>query len=221
MKTTKQNWLVAIVVASMCCSSLTLRAENKSGAKDKAEHASSDSKFIEEAAKGGKAEVKIGELAQSKGQSDSVKQFGQRLVKDHTAANQQLEKICDRKGVSKSTDLGKHQKQIDHLTSLSGEEFDKAFIEHAVSDHKEDVEKFEKQANEGEDPVIRSFARETLPTLREHLRIAQTLQSNPSASIPELIEPAGAEVKPDSQSDSPEQKAHEQKDQQSDSPQNP
>ena len=154
----------------------------------------------------------MGELAQQKAQSDSVKQFGQRLATDHKEANQKLEKICDQKGVSKSTELEtEHQSMIDHLTSLSGEQFDKAFIKHAVTDHKKDIKKFEKEASEGEDPAIRSFASETLPTLREHLKIAQTLQDNPNASLPQISEPAGAQPKSDSLD-----KDSQQKDQKSD-----
>jgi putative membrane protein len=178
---------------------------------------SADRKFAEEAAKAGIAEVKMGELAQQKAQSQSVKDYGQRLMNDHQAANEKLKEICEQKhgksdeAKTKSTDLGEHQKAIDHLSSLSGEEFDKAFIDHAVMDHQKCIKKFEKQANEGEDPAIRSFARETLPTLQEHLKIAQMLKDNPNASLPSANEPAGAERK----SDVPNQ-GQEQKDQQQD-----
>jgi putative membrane protein len=155
----------------------------------------SDKKFAEEAAKGGLAEVKMGELAQQKGESSSVKQFGEKLVKDHQQANEKLKTICQQKSITVPTEIEtKHQKMLDHLSSLSGAEFDKAFIEHAVNDHKKDVKKFETEANSGEDPAIRSFARETLPTLQAHLKIAQQLKDNPTASIPELNEPAGAET---------------------------
>jgi putative membrane protein len=235
MKMKKQIWMVAAIAAGVSLSSTLLRADDKDQTRDSSRSGkqtsatqgkqTSDTKFLEEASKGGQAEVKMGELAQQKAQSESVKQFGQRLVKDHTEANQKLERICDQKGVSKSTDIGNDKQQmLDHLTGLSGEDFDKAFIQHAVTDHRKDVKKFEKQASEGEDPAIRSFASETLPTLREHLKIAEALKENPNASVPELKESAGAERKSQSQQDQQkdqsqqqdQQKSQDQQQQQSD-----
>jgi putative membrane protein len=200
MKKSNQQIFATALVAGLCLASTQLRAQNDAnpaaepaGAQTQSDNKMDDKKFVMEAAQGGMAEVKIGELASQKGQSSSVKQFGERLVKDHQQANDKLKQIAQDKGISVPSDLGKHQEDVDHLSKLSGEEFDKAFIQHAVKDHKKDIKKFEKEASEGEDPAIRSFASETVPTLREHLRIAQTLSENRNASIPALNEPAGAQ----------------------------
>ena len=197
MKAFYTKLLIATVGVSLSLMP-ALRADDKSTEKERgrsSEH-SEDAKFIKQASIGGMAEVKMGELASQRGQSQSVKQFGERLKKDHEEANQKLQQIAQRKGMTTPTALDEHnQKMVDHLSSLSGEEFDKAFIEHAVKDHKKDIKEFEKQAERGDDPAARSFARETLPTLREHLRIAQMLSENRNASIPQLNEPAGAERK--------------------------
>ncbi|MBA4147853.1 MAG: DUF4142 domain-containing protein [Verrucomicrobia bacterium] len=153
-----------------------------------------EKKFVKNAVQGNVAEVKKGQLAAQKGQSSSVKQFGDKLAKDHQEANDKLIKIAKKKGITVSEELkGKHLATLEHLGNLSGEEFDKAFIKHAIEDHKKDIREYEKQAREGEDPAIRSFASEMVPTLREHLRIAELLQENRTASIPELQEPAGAQ----------------------------
>ena len=168
--------------------------ESSTSSTTESKHNRADTKFLEEAAKGGMAEIKMGELGQQKAQSDSVKQFAQKLVQDHQQANQQIDQLYQRNNMTKPTGMEtEHQRMLDHLSSLQGQEFDKAFIDHAVKDHKKDIKKFEKEAEHGEDPAIRSFARDTLDALRGHLKIAQTLQENPNASIPELREPAGAE----------------------------
>ena len=209
MKAFYTKLLIATVGVSLSLAP-ALRADDKSTEKEhgrSSEH-SQDAKFLKEASMGGMAEVKMGELASQKGQSQSVKQFGERLKKDHEEANQKLMQIAQRKGMTQPTSLDEHhQKAMDHLSSLSGEEFDKAFIEHAVKDHKKDIQKFEKQAESGDDPAARSFARETLPTLREHLRIAQMLSENRNASIPQLNEPAGAERKSSEQQPSDSSKS--------------
>jgi putative membrane protein len=196
----------AFVAAGMALSSFA-EADDKAGKGEKynkqgAKYGSPEEQFVTEAACGNMAEVKMGELAAKKGQSSSVRQYGEKLARDHQEANQKLQKIAQRKNIQIPQEIDKqNQKSIDHLTGLSGTEFDKAFLQHAVKDHKKDIKKFEKQACEGEDPAIRSFASEILPTLREHLQIAQTLSDNPNASLPQLNEPAGAESKPESESE--------------------
>jgi len=198
--------------------------KDATGKKNAANEAKTDDeKFVEAAAKSGMADIKMGELAAQKGQSASVKQFGTRLAKDCKEAGEKLKQICDRKHAGKNISEADKQtkmkemeaecaKKTEHLSSLSGAEFDKAFIEHTVTGHQKSIKKFEKQASEGEDPAYRSFASETLPTLREHLKIAQSLQENPNASLPEVREPAGAEIKSDADAQKSESDLNEQKD---------
>ena len=193
--------IFAAAVAASLCVSGQLFADDKStqtqtGGAAATQSEKPEHKFVHEAAKGGLIEVQMGKLAAQKGQSSSVKQFGDRLMRDHQDANNKLKKIAQKKGITVPQQLEqKDQKMIEHLQSLSGKEFDTAFIQHAVENHQKDIKKYEQQASEGEDPAIRSFASETLPVLREHQRIAQTLADNPNASVPELREPAGAEKK--------------------------
>jgi putative membrane protein len=69
----------------------------------------------------------------------------------------------------------KHQKTLDKLAKLSGPEFDKAYIKDMVKDHREDVSDFQAEAQNGTNPNIRQFAASTLPTLKEHLNMAEDL----------------------------------------------
>ncbi len=140
---------------------------------------SPDNTWINKAAQGGMAEVELGQLAQSKASSNAVKQFGQRMVDDHTKANDELKRIAADKGITLPSGLdAKSQATKDRLSKLSGKEFDHAYMEDMVKDHREDIAEFKKEASSGKDPEVKAFASKTLPTLEEHLKLAeQTLPS--------------------------------------------
>ena len=140
---------------------------------------SQDHNFIMEAAMGGLMEVELGRWATQKGTSDAVKQFGQRMVDDHSKANQELMALAQSKGMTLPTALDeKHQKDVTKITSQSGAEFDRAYAKMMLKDHEKDVKEFERQSTRGGDPDIRAFATKTLPTLQEHLQMARTLPGN-------------------------------------------
>jgi putative membrane protein len=151
---------------------------------------SQDEKFAREAAKGGMTEVELGRLGTEKAQSSEVKQLAQRILQDHTKANQELTQIAQQKGL----DLPKQaeQKHVEHLKSLSGNEFDKAYVQHMVKDHKKDIKKFERASTECQDADLKQFASKTLPTLKEHYRMAHDLEAR-WVSEGKITEPAGAE----------------------------
>jgi len=138
-----------------------------------------DANFIKEAAKGGQMEVKLGQLAADHSQNAEVKRFGERLVKDHSAANEELTKIAQAKGVDLTKEADRAgtaaAKEVDKLSNKSGADFDKAYIKYMVSDHKKDIAKFEKEAAQSNDADVRAFAQKTLPTLREHLQMAEDI----------------------------------------------
>jgi putative membrane protein len=134
-----------------------------------------DQKFVMEAAQGGMMEVELGRLAAQKASSAEVKAFGQRMVTDHSKANQQLMQLASNKGLTLSKTLpADMQKEHDKLAGLSGAEFDRMYMKHMLKDHKKDVSEFEKESQKATDTGIRSFAQQTLPVLREHLTLAQS-----------------------------------------------
>ncbi len=134
-----------------------------------------DQKFVMEAAEGGMMEVELGRLAAQKASSADVKAFGQRMVTDHSKANQQLMDLASSKGITLSKTLSADkQKERDRFASLSGAEFDRMYMSHMLKDHKKDVSEFEKESQKATDTGVRSFAQTTLPVLREHLTLAQS-----------------------------------------------
>jgi len=142
-----------------------------------------DSKFAMEAAQGGMAEVELGRLATQKAASDDVKKFGQRMVDDHTKANDQLKSIASQKNITLPTDVGaKNKTEMDRLSKLDGAAFDKAYMSHMSKDHHKDVAEFQKEANNGKDSDLKNFAAQTLPTLQEHMRMADEINGKVSGS---------------------------------------
>ena len=195
-----QTFIAAIVAAGLIGTGIVgaqTAADSKTGTQtggsEKTKLSHSDKKFIEEASEGGMAEVAMGQLGQEKAQSPEVKQFAQKIVTDHQQANQQLMQIAQQKGVELEKEVSKKdQRAMEHLRGLSGAEFDKKYVEHMVKDHQKDIKAFEKEANKGEDSDVKSFAQQTLPTLREHLQTAESLAQTTGANV---SEPAGAPKK--------------------------
>jgi putative membrane protein len=137
-----------------------------------------DRKFVMEAAMGGMAEVELGRLAAERGSSDAVKQFGQRMVDDHSRANSELMQLASGKGITLPTALdAKHQALVTRMSRLSGAEFDRAYAREMVKDHQKTVALFQREATRGADADLKAFAQTTLPTLQEHLRMARSLPS--------------------------------------------
>jgi putative membrane protein len=142
-----------------------------------------DHRFITKAAGGGLAEVKLGELAEQKASSPEVKQFGKRMVDDHSKADEQLKATLHAKSIAAPSAMDPEaQKTYDRLSKLSGPQFDRAYIQDMVKDHREDVSLFQTEARSGKDPEIKQFAAQTLPTLKEHLQMAERLSKNSVSS---------------------------------------
>ena len=100
----------------------------------------SDTLFVKNAAKGGLAEVELGQLAADHGASDEVKKFGQRMVTDHGKANDELKSLAQQKNITLPTELdGKHKATHDRLSKLSGAQFDRAYMQDMLQDHRKDV----------------------------------------------------------------------------------
>lgn len=138
----------------------------------------SDSDFLAKAAQGGLAEVQLGQLAEQKTKNQQVKQFGQRMVRDHSKSNQQLMSLLRQKDMTPPTSLDSSHKDLyDRLSKLSGSDFDREYMSEMVTDHTNDVKDFQQAAKNAQDRRVRSFAQQQVPTLQTHLQEARTLES--------------------------------------------
>ncbi len=135
-----------------------------------------DLAFMNDAAPGGMAEVTLGKMAAEKASDTEVKKFGQKMVDDHSKAGEKLQSLAQKKGVALSTDPMPAQKEImDHLSKLSGADFDRAYVAAMVTAHKKDVAAFQGVSKNATDADVKAFATETLPTLEMHLKMIQAL----------------------------------------------
>lgn len=139
-------------------------------------------RFLKEAAVDGIAEVELAEVAQERASND-VKELANRIKQDHAQANQQLKSLASDKGAELPTSMDrKHKREKDRLAKLQGQEFDRAYVDAMIKDHKQAIREFEKQARDAKDPEVKAFAAQTLPTLKQHLEQAQQIQKDLKAT---------------------------------------
>jgi putative membrane protein len=137
----------------------------------------SDRNFIVKAAQGGKEEVELGRLAQSKASNEAVKQFAQRMVEDHGNANKELMELAANKGVKLDDKAPKKNSMMDRLSKLQGADFDREYVKEMVKDHKKDVAEFRRMHSGAVDPNLKAWIDKTLPTLEDHLKTIEGIQS--------------------------------------------
>jgi putative membrane protein len=155
---------VAVIAISLTLPASLLAAENP------------DATFYKKAAEGGMAEVELGKLVQDKSPTSSVKEFGGMMITDHSAANDKLKAIAERKNIKLPTSPSVAQMATKaKLEVLSGTTFDKSYIKGMVNDHQEDIKEFQTEASQGQDPDAKAYAAATLPTLKAHLKKIQAI----------------------------------------------
>lgn len=121
----------------------------------------------------------LSRVAAQKGTNDAVKQFGQRMVDDHSKANTELMSVASSKGVTLPTELdAKHKAELTKFSNMSATAFDRAYSKEMLDDHVKDVAAFEKESTKGTDADLKAFATRTLPTLQDHLKLAKALPGN-------------------------------------------
>ena len=134
-----------------------------------------DKAFATKAAEGGHGEVALGQLATANAGTPQIREFGQRMVTDHSQANQALEEIGRRQDLNLPVsadpfDLGTEQR----LREMKGQAFDTAYMRDIVQDHQQDIDDVKHEARDGQDPALRAFAEKYLPVLQQHLQMAET-----------------------------------------------
>ena len=131
--------------------------------------------FIKEAATGGMAEIELSKIAQKSENSD-VKTFADRMVRDHTAANEQLAGIATSLGAEMPKALdSEHERAREKLQKLHGKAFDEQYMRDMVEDHNKAVKLFQQEERAGHNAQLKEFAQKTLPTLEQHQKMAVEL----------------------------------------------
>jgi len=135
-----------------------------------------DKAFVRKALEGGMAEVQMGQIAAEKGSSDDVKQFGQKMVTDHTQLGDQMKQVAQQIGVTPPAGLSKKDKEeVAKLQTLSGTEFDNAYIMAMVKDHKKDAEDFKSEAQQTQNPTVKQAADQGSQVIDQHLDMIEKI----------------------------------------------
>lgn len=138
-----------------------------------------DRTFMDKAAQADLAEVQLGQLAQQKAASQAVKDFGAKMVHDHSQNSSQLMMLASSQGVTLPTTMNaKDQALYNRLSGLSGAAFDRAYMQAMLKDHRMDISEFTHESGQvTHDPQLKSYVSMTLPVLHEHLQLAQQVES--------------------------------------------
>ena len=175
-----RNGILAIATSLLFFGSLATAQmnapENSTSKSTKSTVSTADRHFMDKAAQGGMAEVELGQLAENNASSQEVKDFGKRMVTDHSKANDELKQLATKQDVTLPTSLdAKDQATKDELSKLHGEAFDKAYMKDMVMDHKKDIAEFKHESTAAHDASLKTWVGDTLPTLESHLQEAEKI----------------------------------------------
>lgn len=141
-----------------------------------------DTVFIEKATEGGMAEMQMARTALTKSSNDKVKALAQRIIDDHTKANEALKTLAQNKKVSFPSNPSKDaQKENDSLQAMKPAAFDVAWSKAMVSDHQDAIKLFMTEGKDTQDAELQRFVKDSLPMLKSHLEAAQQLAVVPDA----------------------------------------
>ena len=138
-----------------------------------------DYKFLMNATRGGMMEVRLGQMAREKSASANVKSFGERMATDHGKMNAELHQIAVNKGASPPAEMTRSDRsEFDKFDNLKGADFDRTYVQNMVKDHQKDLKEFEDASKKLDDKDLRDFARNAIPTLQEHMRLAKEIEKS-------------------------------------------
>lgn len=149
-----------------------------------------DRLFAREAAIGGMAEVAFGKLAAQKGQDSAVKEFGRRMVDDHTKLNDRLSNLASADGIALPGSLDEeHRSMYEQLEKLNGAAFDRQYIQGQIADHQMTAQLLEYEIGSGQDADLKMFAADGLPVIFGHLQMAQTIDAQLAGKVLQAAAP--------------------------------
>lgn len=143
-----------------------------------------DKSFVEEALKGGDLEVQLGQLALQKSQSEDVKQFGRKMVQDHTQLGDQMKNVAQKMGIGEPKGPSKKDRQlIARLEALSGPQFDEEYIKAMVKDHRQDLKDFKNEAQVAQDPDLQQTVQRGYQVVAQHLQMIEQIAQAHNVTI--------------------------------------
>jgi putative membrane protein len=168
-------------------------AHPNSGAAASSPSMSGDQGFVTKAAQGNSAEVALGQIVVAKSKNPAVKQFAQLMVKDHSAALNELQDLAQTKNLNFNDDLPDAAKALQtKLSNDTGKQLDKDYMDSMLEDHQKDVQEFTDASQKAQDPDVKQWASKTLPILQKHLEKAQQIDARLNQGKTTRPAPGGA-----------------------------
>lgn len=169
--------VISVVVLMFMATMSSALAQDKMGMGGMAQMSSTDKKFMMMAAMGGMAEIEMARLALQKSGNDSVKQYAQKMIDDHTMAGDELKQLASSKGVTLPMQPdAKHMAMMSKMQKLSGAQFDMMYVKEAgVKDHEKMAKLYMKESMSGKDMDAKAWAAKTLPAVQMHLQMARDM----------------------------------------------
>jgi putative membrane protein len=163
------------LLTAVCC--IAVASVPAFGQKATAKSNTTDQQFVGFAAQTDMVEANLGQMAQTNGSAQDVKDFGQTLTTDHTSDYQQLKAAASQPSleVASSIDAEHNKAMIDPFAKLTGAAFDKKFAADMVAGHTKAIALYKKEAAQTQNPALKSYAEAALPVLQKHLDGAKKL----------------------------------------------
>lgn len=165
------------IVSSFCCAALFVMPVVLQGAA----LSNADANFMKMAAIANMTEAHLGQMAENQASEQGVKDFGDKLSKDHTSAYEGLTVLANKTGETIPKAIGK-DKNIERLMHVKGDRFDRSFLPEEVQSHKTAIAAFKNEAEKGENADVKAWAKSMIPTLEAHLQTAEGLEKHEKTS---------------------------------------
>jgi putative membrane protein len=167
----KKSLFATLALVAMC--SVSTAQERRA---DDPQEPITPNRFVLKVSGAGIAEVAFAKMAAQKANSEDVRKFAQMLMDDHTKANKKLAQIAETKQIPIAREMEpKHQEKERKFSELTGAAFDREYVTSMVKSHEDSISLFTKFSETATDADLKAFANETLPTLKEHLKMAKEL----------------------------------------------
>jgi putative membrane protein len=168
------GWTTFVLTAALVATGSLFAQQKHETAMSGHNMENSDQRFITSAAEANLAEIDMAKLVGQKSTDPAVKDFANRMVTDHTQASQRLATVAETNGVKLPTEESAAERnKKSELQKLSGAQLNEAYLRNELQGHKETISAFENEIEHGQNQETKSYAEQTLPTLQDHIRIAE------------------------------------------------
>jgi len=170
------KWMTFVLTTVLVATGSLFAQQKQSSMAGQTMQNSADRSFIDAAAEANLGEIDIAKMVVQKSTELAVKDFANRMVTDHTQASQKLASVAEMNGVTLPTEASATERnQKSELEKLSGAQLNDAYLRDELQGHKETISAFESEIEHGQNQEAKNYAEQTLPTLQDHIRIAENV----------------------------------------------